>query len=464
MARNGFFTGIDIGTSSIKVIVAEFMNENMNVIGVSNVPSKGIKDGVIIDIEAATQSIKEALTQAEEKAGMKIDRVSVGLPANQLQIEPAQGMIAVQGESKEIRDEDVENVVRSALTKSITPEREIISLIPEEFILDGFKGIRDPRGMMGIRLELRGTIYTGPATMLHNLRKTIEKANVELDNIIISPLALAKSVLNEGEREFGATVLDMGGGQTMVAIMRNQELQYSDVHMEGGDYVTKDISKVLRTSLQTAENLKYNFGSADLANASQTETVQVDVVGESQPVEVSEYYLAEVITARVRQTLERIKQDLERRRLADMPGGLVLTGGGAILPGVVELAQSIFDVPVKLHLPNQVGIRNPIFSNVISLVEYAGHMSEVDAIAQDAVSGDELLRRKPTQSVQASQSQPQVQSRPVNRSADLNPSKQATSQPLVEEESGPAKPRPIEKPAKKNIGDRVRNFFGNMFD
>lgn len=464
MARNSFFTGLDIGTSSIKVIVAEFVNASMNVIGVSNVPSKGIKDGIIIDIEAATQSIAEALEQAQEKAGITISQVSVGLPANQLQIEPAQGMIAVQGDSKEIRDEDVVNVVKSALTKSITPEREIISLIPEEFILDGFKGIRDPRGMMGIRLEMRGTIYTGPATMLHNLRKTVEKAGVSLENIIISPLSLTKSVLNEGEREFGAAVLDMGGGQTMVAIMRNQELQYSDVHMEGGDYVTKDISKVLRTSLQTAENLKYSFGSADLATASTTEAVQVEVVGESQPVDITEHYLAEIISARVRQTLERIKQDLDRRRLIDLPGGMVLTGGGAILPGVVELAQEIFNTPVKLHLPNQVGIRNPIFSNVISLVEYAGYMSEVDVLAQKAVAGEEVLRRKPIEMAPAQQ-QPQskLQTQPQQR--PVEPVKEQTNTSYqVEETNKQVADNRVKKRANKNLGERVRGFFGNMFD
>ena len=149
MARDGFFTGLDIGTSSIKVLVAEFIDGSMNVIGVSNVKSSGVKDGIIVDIDAAAKTIKTAIEQAEEKAGI------VGLPANLLQIEPTQGMIPVTSESKEIKDEDVESVVRSALTKSITPEREVISLVPEEFIVDGFQGIRDPRGMMGIRLEMR---------------------------------------------------------------------------------------------------------------------------------------------------------------------------------------------------------------------------------------------------------------------------------------------------------------------
>ena len=209
MARDGFFTGLDIGTSSIKVLVAEFIDGSMNVIGVSNVKSSGVKDGIIVDIDAAAKSIKTAIEQAEEKAGIVIEQVNVGLPANLLQIEPTQGMIPVTSESKEIKDEDVESVVRSALTKSITPEREVISLVPEEFIVDGFQGIRDPRGMMGIRLEMRGLIYTGPTTILHNLRKTVERAGIQVENIIISPLAMTRAVLNEGEREFGATVIDM---------------------------------------------------------------------------------------------------------------------------------------------------------------------------------------------------------------------------------------------------------------
>ena len=341
MARDGFFTGLDIGTSSIKVLVAEFIDGSMNVIGVSNVKSSGVKDGIIVDIDAAAKSIKTAIEQAEEKAGIVIEQVNVGLPANLLQIEPTQGMIPVTSESKEIKDEDVESVVRSALTKSITPEREVISLVPEEFIVDGFQGIRDPRGMMGIRLEMRGLIYTGPTTILHNLRKTVERAGIQVENIIISPLAMTRAVLNEGEREFGATVIDMGGGQTTVASMRAQELQFTNIYSEGGEYITKDISKVLKTSMQIAEALKFNFGNADIEEASETETVQVEVVGENSPVEITEKYLAEIISARVKHILDRVKQDLTRGRLLDLPGGIVLVGGTAIMPGVVEVAQEI---------------------------------------------------------------------------------------------------------------------------
>ena len=461
MARDGFFTGLDIGTSSIKVLVAEHVNNELNVIGVSNAKSAGVKDGIIVDIEAAASAIKSAISQAEEKAGISIKLVNVGLPANLLQIEPTQGMIPVTSETKEITDADVENVVRSALTKSMTPDREVITFIPEEFIVDGFQGIRDPRGMMGIRLEMRGLLYTGPRTILHNLRKTVERAGVQVENIIISPLAMTKSVLNEGEREFGATVIDMGGGQTTVASVRNQELQFTNIYQEGGEYVTKDISKVLKTSKKLAESLKFNYGEVYVPAAS-NETFQVEVIGEVEPVEVTERYLAEIISARVKHIFDQAKQDLERRHLLDLPGGIVIIGVGAILPGVVELAQEVFGVPVKLYVPNQIGIRNPAFAHVISLSEYAGNLSEVDVLAQAAVHGDELLRHQPVEF-----------SRSIQQSQSFNPLQRFTQpqQPtpaLVDEtEEQVERPEPLptqSQQPKEKLTDRVRNLLGNMFD
>ena len=461
MARDGFFTGLDIGTSSIKVLVAEHVNNELNVIGVSNAKSAGVKDGIIVDIEAAASAIKSAISQAEEKAGISIKLVNVGLPANLLQIEPTQGMIPVTSETKEITDADVENVVRSALTKSMTPDREVITFIPEEFIVDGFQGIRDPRGMMGIRLEMRGLLYTGPRTILHNLRKTVERAGVQVENIIISPLAMTKSVLNEGEREFGATVIDMGGGQTTVASVRNQELQFTNIYQEGGEYVTKDISKVLKTSKKLAESLKFNYGEVYVPAAS-NETFQVEVIGEVEPVEVTERYLAEIISARVKHIFEQAKQDLERRHLLDLPGGIVIIGGGAILPGVVELAQEVFGVPVKLYVPNQIGIRNPAFAHVISLSEYAGNLSEVDVLAQAAVHGDELLRHQP---VEFSRSMQQSQSfNPLQR---FTQPQQPTPALVDETEEQVERPEPLptqSQQQKEKLTDRVRNLLGNMFD
>ena len=458
MARDGFFTGLDIGTNSIKVLVAELRNGELNVIGVSNAKSKGVKDGIIVDIEAAATAIKSAISQAEEKAGISIKSVNVGLPGNLLQVEPTQGMIPVTSDTKEITDQDVENVVKSALTKSMTPDREVITFIPEEFIVDGFQGIRDPRGMMGVRLEMRGLLYTGPRTILHNLRKTVERSGVQVENIIISPLALVRSVLNEGEREFGATVIDMGAGQTTVATIRNQELQFTNILQEGGDYVTKDISKVLKTSQKLAEGLKLNYGEAYPSLAS-NETFQVEVIGEVEPVEVTESYLAEIISARIKHIFEQIKQELERRHLLDLPGGIVLIGGNAILPGVVELAQEVFGVGVKLYVPNQVGIRNPAFAHVISLSEFAGQLTEVHLLAQRAVKGEDTLRHQPinfggmiqrvTQVAQPTPIQP-VQNTEVEQSVSTN-----VVAPKEDKVSSQNKPK---------IADRFRGLIGSMFD
>ena len=458
MTRDGFFTGLDIGTSSIKVLVAELRDGEVNVIGVSNAKSKGVKDGIIVDIEAAASAIKSAISQAEEKAGISIKSVNVGLPANLLQVEPTQGMIPVTSDTKEITDQDVENVVKSALTKSMTPDREVITFIPEEFIVDGFQGIRDPRGMMGVRLEMRGLLYTGPRTILHNLRKTVERSGVQVENIIISPLALVRSVLNEGEREFGATVIDMGAGQTTVATIRNQELQFTNILQEGGDYVTKDISKVLKTSQKLAEGLKLNYGEAYPSLAS-NETFQVEVIGEVEPVEVTESYLAEIISARIKHIFEQIKQELERRHLLDLPGGIVLIGGNAILPGIVELAQEVFGVGVKLYVPNQVGIRNPAFAHVISLSEFAGQLTEVHLLAQRAVKGEDTLRHQPinfggmiqrvTQVAQPTPIQP-VQNTEVEQSASTN-----VVAPKEDKVSSQNKPK---------IADRFRGLIGSMFD
>lgn len=451
MTRNGFFTGLDIGTSSIKVLVAELVDGEVNVIGVSNAKSKGVKDGIIVDIEAAATAIKSAISQAEEKAGISIKSVNVGLPANLLQVEPTQGMIPVTSDTKEITDQDVENVVKSALTKSMTPDREVITFVPEEFVVDGFQGIRDPRGMMGVRLEMRGLLYTGPRTILHNLRKTVERVGVQVDNVIISPLAIVNSVLNEGEREFGATVIDMGGGQTSVATIRNQELQYTNVYQEGGDYVTKDISKVLKTSKKIAESLKLNYGEAYPQLASK-ETFQVEVIGEVEPVEVTEEYLAQIISARLKHIFEQIKQDLERRHLLDLPGGVVLIGGNAILPGIVELAQEVLGVRVKLYVPNQVGIRNPAFAHVISLSEFAGSLTEVNVLAQRAIRGDQVLRQQPIDFRTSSQEKPAASQRSVFGTETVESTYTADST------------TPNQSEEKPKLTERFRSLIGSMFD
>ena len=198
MAKTGIYVSLDIGTTSIKVVVAEYIENQINIIGVGNAKANGLDRGIIIDIDKAVQSIQRAIKQAEEKSGVQIRSVSVGIPANLLEVEKCEGMIAVNTESKEITSTDVKNVASAAVVRSTPPERQVITLIPQEFKVDGFEGIKDPRGMIGVRLDMKGLIFTGPKTVVHNIRKCVEKAGLSIDEMVITPLALAESILSDG--------------------------------------------------------------------------------------------------------------------------------------------------------------------------------------------------------------------------------------------------------------------------
>jgi cell division protein FtsA len=297
---------------------------------------------VIVDIDQVVKAIKEAVKQAEEKANIQISEVSVGVPANMLQIERCKGMIAIgneDGNSKEISDLDVRRVTEAALVQNLPPERDVIDIVTDEFIVDGFDGIKDPRGMVGVRLEMQGVMYTGPKTILHNTRKCIERAGLKVKDMIVAPLALSQVALTDGEKDFGAILIDLGGGQTTAAVIHDHQLKYTYVDQEGGDYVTRDISIVLNTSIENAEILKRNYGYADETLASSEDTFPVTVVGQQEPEMITEEYLAQIIEARLQQIFGKLKADLDRINALQLPGGIVLTGGLAALPGVKELAK-----------------------------------------------------------------------------------------------------------------------------
>ncbi|WEV45492.1 cell division protein FtsA [Streptococcaceae bacterium ESL0687] len=385
MAKSGLFTGIDIGTNTIKVLVAEYIRGDMNIIGVGNAKSEGLKNGIIVDIDKVSESIKKAVEAAEERSGVKITGVNVGLPANMLEVDFCQGMIPISNGSKEITDKDVEQVVDNALLRSVLPEREIVAVLPKEFTVDGFEGITDPRGMFGVRLEMKGLLYTGPRTIIHNLRKSIERAGLFVENIVISPLSLTSYVLSEGEREFGTTIVDLGAGQTSIMSIKDQNLQYLDVSPEGGDYATKDISTVLNTTVEIAEDLKVNYGEASTSRASKDERFLVDVVGKNEPEAIDEYYLSQILEARLTQIFDRVKRNLKDNHVNEYPGGIVLLGGGAAMPGIVELASQVLGTNVRLFVPAEMGLRNPIFANVLSIVDYVGSRSDIDSLVQASV-------------------------------------------------------------------------------
>ena len=440
MAKTGMYVGLDIGTTSVKVVVAEYIEGQMNIIGVGNAKSDGLNRGIVVDIDQTVQAIQRAVRQAEEKAGIQIKSVNVGLPANLLEVESCQGMIAVSSESKEITDEDVRNVASAALVRSTPPERQIVAILPQDFTVDGFEGIKDPRGMLGVRMEMFGVVYTGPKTIIHNIRKCVEKAGLGINELVITPLALTETILTDGEKDFGTIVIDMGGGQTTTSVIHDKQLKFTHVNQEGGEFITKDISIVLNTSFNNAEALKINYGDAYPERTSANEEFPVDVIGKSEPVRVDERYLSEIIEARVEQILRKSKEVLDEIDAFELPGGVVLTGGAASMPGIVDLAQEIFEANVKLYVPNHMGLRNPVFSNVISIVEYSAQLNDIYHIAKYAIPGE---KSKPAQSVAVQQEvrydtyaeQPQEEYEEFN-----------------ERESG------------EKVTGKIKDFFSNIFD
>ncbi|MFC4651327.1 cell division protein FtsA [Lactococcus nasutitermitis] len=458
MAKSGLYTGVDIGTNTIKVLVAEYVSGEMNIIGIGNAKSDGLKNGIIVDIEKVATALRKAVNAAEERAGITIEQVNVSIPANQLEMEPCQGMVPIVGDTKEITDNDVLQAVSNALMRGIVPEREIITVEATEFTVDGFTGISDPRGMFGVRLEMRGLVYTGPRTLIHNIRKVVERAGLATENIVIAPVAMSHYVLSEGEREFGTVMIDLGAGQTTVSLVKDQTLVLTHTSPEGGDYVTKDISTVLNTSLSAAEDLKVNYGEASTERASADEYFLVDVVGQTEPEQITEYYLSQIIEARLTQIFTRINQELDNGHSLDAPGGVVLLGGTSAMPGVVDLATRVLKLNARLFVPGEMGLRNPAFAQVISIVNYIGNRSDIDVLVSHAVSSD-YSYVAPDYQEQTTYTTPAVQSEVVASQQTTEVNEPAYYQ-------APVTPAANQEPEEETEGivGRVRNIFGNLFD
>ncbi|WP_061775875.1 cell division protein FtsA [Levilactobacillus senmaizukei] len=442
MDNSGMYVGLDIGTTSIKVIVAENVKGQMNVIGVGNERSSGVNRGVIVDIDKAAEAIQRAVRQAEEKASIEIHDVIVGIPANMLKIEPCSGMIAIDDQSREITGRDVRSVATAALIQNLSPEREVVDILADEFVVDGFDGIKDPRGMVGVRLELHGTLFTGPKTIMHNTRKAVEQAGLHLRGTVINPMAQGMMVMNDGEQDFGTVLIDLGGGQSTAAVIHDHQLKYIDVDQEGGQFITKDISVVLNTSLDSAEKLKRDYGYADSTQASEEDEFPVDVVGQSQPTPISEKYLAEIIEARLNQVFERLRTNLDEVQALELPGGIVLTGGVSALPGITELATEEFGTHVRVYVPDQMGLRHPSFTLALAFVKYFGGLSEIDLLIKSALTGSTQL---------------------ADETDELRQREQASEAATTTSEQPRQAKAKASKP-KKNRSEGFKKFFSDFFD
>ena len=454
MNNSQIYVGLDIGTTSIKVLVCENVKGKLKLIGVGTQPSGGLNQGVIVDIDKTAMAIKQAVAQATEKSGVKISRVIIGLPANYLQMNQVHGMINLsnQGQPREIVNQDVIDVAHSTLSQGLPPEREVIDLVPRDFAVDQFRGIKDPRGMSGIRLEMWATLYSGPKTIVYNTKKSVEQAGLKIEDMVVAPIATGSNILSDGEQDFGTVIMDLGAGQTTTSIIHDHQLKFAFVDPEGGNYITKDISAVLNTSQKNAEQLKRDHGYADSEQAAEDVQLAVDVVGKAQPVNYTEKYLSEVIEARIRQIFRRAKDKLDSINAPQLPGGLVLYGGVAALPGIKDIASQYFDGTVRVFVPNEMGIRQPSYATALSLCLYENSLNDVDRLIKQTVHDGDLI-------VSSHQND-------ANKEIAVAPEKQ--QRPRIVRHNSRKNSTPVrEHDNEKNNSDKksgIRNFFSNFFD
>lgn len=376
MSQANNYVALDIGSSTIKVLIGEMDQNSLHVIGVGNVQSAGIRKGTIIDIDATVQSIRKAIEQAERMTGLKIEEVVLGIPANGVQFQNVKGVVAVNSENREITDDDLERVMKSSQVMNVPPEREFVNLVPKQFIVDDYDEITDPRGMMGVRLEMDATLITTSKTQLHNILRCVERAGLQIREIYLQPLAAGTFALSEDEMYHGTAFIDIGGGSTTVSVFAENRLISTSVIPVGGDHLTKDLSIVLKTSNDQARMIKHQHGHAYYEEASDDDLFEVPVVGSDAKDQYSQRYIAEVIGSRLEELFELVLEDLYATGIRDLPGGIVLTGGTAKLEGIQQLAREVFKTRVRLYTPENIGVREPMYSTAVGLIRYA-YMEDV---------------------------------------------------------------------------------------
>ncbi|MBP1968191.1 cell division protein FtsA [Virgibacillus natechei] len=371
MNNSDVLVSLDIGTSKIKVIIGEVLNDSLNIIGVGTAKSNGMKKGAIVDIDQTVHSIRNAVEQAERMVGMEIDRVVVGINGNHIQLQPCHGVVAVQSEDREIGEEDITRVIDGAQVVSIPPEREIVDVIPKQFIVDGLDEINDPRGMIGVRLEMEGTIITCSKTVLHNTLKCVERANLQVSDICLQPLASGTIALSADEKNMGVALIDVGGGCSTVSIFENDHLASTSVVNLGGDNITKDLSIGLRTSTEEAEDIKLNYGHAFYDTAREDETFEASIIGSDTKQSYNQLQISDMIEARLEEIYAFADREIRKMGYQQLPGGYVLTGGIMTMPGVSELAQDLFHSNVRIAIPDYIGVREPQFTAGVGILQFA---------------------------------------------------------------------------------------------
>jgi cell division protein FtsA len=367
--------GLDIGTSKVVAIVGELSPENtLEVIGIGSHPSRGLKRGVVVNIESTVQSIQRAIEEAELMSGCEINTVYAGIAGSHVRSLNSHGIVAIR--DKEVSSGDIDRVIDAARAVAIPADQKVLHVLPQEFLIDSQEGIREPIGMSGVRLEAKVHLVTGAVSAAQNIVKCVQRCGLDVEDVVLEQLASSFSVLTEDEKELGICLVDMGGGTTDLAVFRGGAIQHTAVIPIAGDQVTNDIAISLRTPTQHAEEIKIKYACALSQLANLDETIEVPSVGDRPPRRLARQTLAEVVEARYEELFSLVRDELRRSGFEELiAAGLVLTGGSAKMEGAVELAEEIFHVPVRLGVPQYVEglvdvVRNPIHATGVGLLIY----------------------------------------------------------------------------------------------
>lgn len=387
MARKErYVVGLDVGTSKVTVVVGEIMDDGaLDIIGIGMADSRGIKRGLVVNLDAAVDSIKRAIEEAELTAGIEIDSVHLALSGAHVKGFNSRGVVAVAGKNREITREDVRRAIDAAKAVSLPSGREILHVLPQDFVVDDQDGIGAPVGMTGARLEVNVHIITGNAASTQNVVACVNRAGVSVTQTVLEQIAAAESVLTADERELGVALVDVGGGTTDFAIFERGSLWHTGVIAVGGDHFTNDIAVGLRTPVPDAERIKRRSGCALSGMVSEDESMEVASVGGRKPRVMSRRILADILQPRAEEIFHLLWDEIRRAGFdRSLHSGIVLTGGGSMLEGLAEIAEQIFDLPIRRGSPGGLGgladhVNNPAFATAVGLVMYAHRTRELEA-------------------------------------------------------------------------------------
>lgn len=373
--------GLDIGTSTIKVVVGERKPDGrVDIVGVGSSPSRGLRKGVVVNIEGTVSAIAKAIAQAETMAGCEIGNVFATISGSHLRSQNSDGIVGIKG--KEVSAFDIERVIEAAKAVAVPLDREILHVIPQEFVIDEQDGVKDPIGISGVRLEARVHIVTGAIASAQNLVKCANRCGLTVQDIVAAPLASGRGVLSQEEQELGVCLLDIGGGTTSIAVYQNGAIKFTSVLAVGGNHITNDIAAGLRTPLAAAERIKVEHGTALSAGVSKSETVEVPSVGGRPPRVLSKSVLAEIIEPRVSEIFALIQREVVKAGCDDsLTSGIVITGGAASMPGLPQVAEQVFNLPVRKGEPVGVGglvdlVKGPEHAAAVGLVLHGAALAE----------------------------------------------------------------------------------------